>query len=379
MGRWVLGWYLRKLYGIASIECRHVERYEASLQAGHAILLTPNHCRLSDPLVLGQLVIDTGVNLHAMASWHLFRDGGVTRFLARRMGAFSVYREGVDRQAISTAIDILQHGRRPLIIFPEGALSRHNDKLMALMDGTAFVARTAAKRRAKLAPDSKVVVHPVAIRYYFHGNLEASLAPVLSEIESHFAWRPQDDKALIQRIRQVGEALLSLKEIEYFGRAQQGELFERVDKLIDHLLCPLEEEWKIKERARGVVGRVKNLRAAILPDMVSGQLPTHERDRRWRQLAACYYAQQMSLYPRDYLQPENNVPEHILETVERFEEDLTDHLRVHGPLRAVVDMGEAIPVDTDRGPKGETDPLMKQIGQQLQQMLDELAAESQRR
>ena len=65
------------------------------------------------------------------------------------MGAFSVNREGVDRQAINMAIEILETAERPLIVFPEGAVSRTNDRLHALLDGVAFIARAAAKRRAK--------------------------------------------------------------------------------------------------------------------------------------------------------------------------------------------------------------------------------------
>ena len=43
--------------------------------------------------------------------------------------------------------------------------------------------------------------------------------------------------------------------------------------------------------------RVRALRAAILPDLVEGGLTDAERDRRWRQLALLYLAQQLSLYP----------------------------------------------------------------------------------
>ena len=39
-----------------------------------------------------------------MASAHLFLDGGMMAYLLPRAGAFSVYREGIDRPAIATAI-----------------------------------------------------------------------------------------------------------------------------------------------------------------------------------------------------------------------------------------------------------------------------------
>ena len=82
--------------------------------------------------------------------------------------------------------------------------------------------------------------------------------------------------------------------------------------------------------------------------MVAGKVTPEERERRWRDLAACYYAQQMSHYPRDYILREKNLPERVVETVERFEEDFTDHMRVHEPFHAVIQVGEAIPVGTQR-------------------------------
>ena len=369
--------YLRKTYCIETVECRHTERLRESVDAGHGILMAPNHCRLSDPMVLGILARRVRRHLFAMASWHLFKQDWFTTFMIRRMGAFSVYREGLDRAAIGAAIDILVQARRPLVVFPEGAISRHNDQLMALMEGTAFIARSAAKRRAKRTPEGKVVVHPVAIRYYFHGNLEETIKPVLDEIESHFSWMPQREKPLLARVRQVGEALLSLKEVEFFGHANEGDLYQRVETLIDHLLLPLEEEWKIKEHAADVVGRVKNLRAVIVPDMVGGELNEEERVRRWRQLYDVYLAQQLSHYPRDYVTRSDNLRERVLETVERFEEDLTNEVKAHGPMHVVIEVGEAIEVSPQRDRKA-ADPVMLGIETQLSEMLGRLASEAAR-
>jgi 1-acyl-sn-glycerol-3-phosphate acyltransferase len=371
--------WIRKTYGVHSVETRNAERLKATVDAGHSVLLAPNHSRLSDPLTFVELSRIIKRDFHAMASWHLFMQSKLERFMLRRVGAFSVYREGVDRAAISTAVDILVDGTRPLIVFGEGAISRHNDELMPMMDGVAFIARTAAKRREKIPAAGGVVVHPVAIRYFFRGDLEAAVMPVLEEIESHFSWFPQKEKSLIERLRQIGQALLSLKEIEYFGWARTGDFYERVDNLVQDVLTKLEKRWNIREPAEGVVARVKNLRGAILPALVANSISPEERQEYGKQLAACYYVQQMSHYPRNYVRmSEKNVPEHILETVERFEEDFTDRVRVHGPLHAVVQVGEAIPVASKRERGAECDPLMGEIRTQLTEMLKALSNESPR-
>ena len=113
---------------------------------------------------------------------------------------------------------------------------------------------------------------------------------------------------------------------------------------------------------------------AIVPDMVEGAISDDERDRRWRQLADLYLAQQLRFYPAGYV-AEGSPAERLLETVERFEEDLTDRSRPHGPLKAVLKVGEAIEVSTERHRRQLEDPLMVELKAALTSMLDSLASE----
>ncbi|MDA1050258.1 MAG: 1-acyl-sn-glycerol-3-phosphate acyltransferase [Planctomycetota bacterium] len=368
-GRW-----LRKSEGVVSYELRNTERLKESLEAGHGIMLAPNHCRPGDPLVLGWLARHVGTHVYGMASWHLFNQGWFTAWAIRKMGGFSVYREGVDRQAINTAIEILETAERPLVLFPEGAVSRTNDRLHALLDGVAFIARTAAKRRAKHTAEGSVVVHPVGIKYLFRGDLANVADEVLTDIERRFSWLPQRHLSVYDRIVKLGRGLLCLKEIEHFGQEQSGRFADRVTGLIDRLLQPLEEEWVGRAQTGSVVPRVKALRMKLLPDMVNGELTEDERQRRWQQLADIYLAQQVSCYPSDYLARPS--VDRLLETLERYEEDLTDKVRVHGSLHVIIQVGEAIDVSPNRDRKAKVDPLMARIERDLQSMLDQLAEES---
>jgi 1-acyl-sn-glycerol-3-phosphate acyltransferase len=335
-------------------------------------MLAPNHCRPADPFVVGTLGHAVGCHVHIMASWHLFMQGPVQRFLLSRAGAFSIYREGLDREALKCAIQILADARRPLVLFPEGVISRHNDRLNSLMEGTAMIARSAAKQRAGASPPGRVVVHPVAIRYFFGGDLLATIDPMLADIERRLSWQPDSGLEPIARIRRVGAALLALKEIEHLGEPRSGELDERIRHLIDHLLCPIEDAW-LKGRHEGdVVARVKLLRTALLPEMVAGQMPEAEEEERWRLLARLYLAQQLAFYPQGYLSL-NPAPERVLETVERFEEDTTDRVRRVSPLRAVLTVGDPIEVTQERVRGGE-DPLMKALREQLEALLAQPSA-----
>ncbi len=144
--------YLRKKEGVVSQESRGLQYVHDAMRRGDGILLAPNHCRYADPLVLGHPARELNTYLYAMASWHLFNQGWFDAFAVQKMGAFSVYREGPDRQSLETAIDILANAERPLILFPEGTTNRTNDVLKPLLDGITFIARSAARRRANNRP-----------------------------------------------------------------------------------------------------------------------------------------------------------------------------------------------------------------------------------
>jgi 1-acyl-sn-glycerol-3-phosphate acyltransferase len=362
--------YLRKSFGITSFTCVGSERLSASLKDGCGVLLASNHCRPCDPMVLGLLSREVSRPFHVMASWHLFMQSRIQAFLLPRIGGFSVYREGLDRESLKCATGILAEARFPLVIFPEGFVTRNNDRLFNLMEGVSFLARSAAKQRATAPRPAKVVVHPVFIRYFFEGDLAATLAPVLQEIESRLSWQPQVELPLRERVIKAGLALLSLKEMEYLGASQSGSVKERLPLLLDHLFAPLEKEWVGGRREADSMGRIKRLRAAILPDIVHGDITEAERSRRWQQLADLYLAQQLHCYSGDYLEGEPT-SERLLETVERYEEDLTDHARPHPPIHAVVSVGHAIEATTTRDRTSNADPLAEELRGQLETMLEE--------
>jgi 1-acyl-sn-glycerol-3-phosphate acyltransferase len=363
--------YLRRHWGIASFELRGLDYLKQSLATNHGILLAGNHCRPCDPMLLALVSEAVHRPFYAMASWHVFIEGGrIQGWLSNRLGAFSVNRWGMDREALKAAIGILAEAERPLIIFPEGHITRTNDHLHPLLAGTTFMARSAARQRAK--DGGKVVIHPVAIKYVFRGNLEPAVEPILAEIETRLSWPQQHGKSIYERIVKVGKAMLSLKEIDYFGDAQTGTIGERLDRLIDRILAPLEAEWVGGRRAPSVAERAKALRMAIVPELAAGELAEAERARRWRQLADIYLAQQLALYPPDYI-ASDPTPERILETVERFEEDLTDRARIHRPFHAIVEIAPAL--EAGAGRERGDDPLLGQVEMQLKDMLKRLAAE----
>jgi 1-acyl-sn-glycerol-3-phosphate acyltransferase len=357
---------LARFWGVTTVEIVGIESLRMALRERSSVMLTPNHCRPCDAYVVAWLGAQAGTPLYTMASWHVFMGRRSEAWLLRRLGAFSVYREGLDRTAIRTAVELLVEARRPLVIFPEGIITRSNDRLGALNEGAAFIAHSAAKQRAKHEPGARTLVFPVALRYRFLGRLDECSAPVLDRIESRLTWTPRPDLPLIDRLRRAGDAILGLKELELVGEFRHATIFERLSRLIDEILRPLEAEWNVKKREGDVPTRVRALRTAILPDLVEGGVSDAERDRRWDQLARLYLAQRLSLYPPGYLEGQPST-ERVLETVERLEEDLTDVATVHRPLAVTVSLGEPLVVAVD-GPRPAA--LTSELRDRMEALLD---------
>ncbi len=175
--------------------------------------------------------------------------------------------------------------------------------------------------------------------------------------KKRLTWIKDKNHTTLQRIHRIILALLCLKEVEYFGEDQSGSIVERQQRLVNHLLSPLEETWLGKSCPNDpLIPRIKALRMKIVPELTTGELTESERESRWSQLSKIYLAQQIASYPAEYLvSPTTDT--RILETVERLEEDLTDKAGVHGPLEAIIEIDRAIEVPADRAPRAKRTPL----------------------
>ena len=174
---------------------------------------------------------------------------------------------------------------------------------------------------------------------------------MLTDIEHRLTWQPQRDLPLLARIVKVGSALLSLKEIEYLGQPQTGHA-GRADEPADGPAAGADRGGVVRPRA----DRARSCRGCgtcgprSCPTWSTGRVTPEERTRRWQQLADIYLAQQLSSYPPDYLA--RPTVDRVLEMIEKFEEDLTDKARLHGQLKVVLQIGEAIEVSPERDTQG---------------------------
>lgn len=367
--------HLKSKEGVVSHECRNLDRLRASVEAGDGVLLAPNHCRYADPLVLGWPAREAGTHVYAMASWHLFNEGAFDSFAIQKMGGFSINREGADRQSLETAIDILAKAERPLILFPEGTTNRTNDVLKPLLDGVAFIARSAARKRAKQS-NGRVVIIPVGMKYLcVDDDVSEWIDQQISRIECSLGWCHPTDMSLLQRTVRAAEALLALKEIYYFGESKHGPLPERRDQLIGHLLTIGEQRLQL-EPSGDTRARVRAIRSEVVKRYFDGETDLKEAARLKNDVAAADLAQELLSYPDCYLLPDQVTDTRIVETIQRMQETIYGKADVSVPLHCVIDFAPPIEVPSTRAPRGEEDPVMVELFDSLSGMLSDLSKEA---
>lgn len=381
--------HLREKEGVVSHECRFGERLAQSLERGHGILLAPNHCRYADPIVLGWLAREVNTHLYAMASWHLFNENAFQSFALRRMGGFSVYREGSDRQSLDMAIQILETADRPLILFPEGTTNRTNDVLKPLLDGVTFIARTAARRRAK-REQGRVVIHPVGLKYLCATDYEDWARQELAKLEQRMGWRDSSELTPLRRTLRLAEAMLSLREIECFGTTQTGDLRHRRDALMTEVLERAEQRLHMQRRGNASPReRIRKIRTEAAgryfgngsDAIVANDDPSQEGDQQTRHglreaVAASDLAQHLISFPECYFQPGQATDTRIVETIQRIQEAMYGKASDTMPLHAVIEVDEPIEVPPEKAPRGKTDPLLTELEARLEQLLRRLSREA---
>jgi 1-acyl-sn-glycerol-3-phosphate acyltransferase len=112
--------HLRRKMGVTRYHYQGLDRLVRSRQEGAGILLSCNHCRDADPVVVGVMARQLPSYLWYVVSYHLFKQSRFLGWWINRIGGFSIWREGADREAIRAAARLLADAERPVAIFPEG-------------------------------------------------------------------------------------------------------------------------------------------------------------------------------------------------------------------------------------------------------------------
>lgn len=352
---------------IHRVEFRGLEQLKSVIDTGAGVLITPNHCTYSDPYLLYDAVDRLGTAAYFMTAWQVFGRG--TRFkqyLLQKHGAFTIDRDGADRQAFRTAIEILQTRREPLVVFPEGEMYHLGDQVTPFQEGAAAIACAAVRKS-----DRPVVCLPCALKYYPLVDPRPHCAKLLDKLESTLLWKPRPDLSLVQRIYRLAEGVLSLKEIERVGTTSAGPLPERLAALSEHVLDGLESRHKLSSEGR-IPQRVKRVRGHLVHRLSESSIKA-EAEQLAIDLDEVFFVIQLFSYPGDYVS-RRPTWSRICETLEKLEEDILQVplARSRVPLGAIVAFGEPIPVNAAEDKRDHSAQLTMQLEQSVQSLLDSI-------
>jgi len=103
-----------------------------------SVIIASNHISYYDPPLVS---VSCPREVHFMAKKELFSIP-VLGFLIRRLNAFPIQRQGVDRQALEKGIEVLKSGRA-LLVFPEGTRNRKKGEFLPPKPGVGVLAKEA--------------------------------------------------------------------------------------------------------------------------------------------------------------------------------------------------------------------------------------------
>jgi 1-acyl-sn-glycerol-3-phosphate acyltransferase len=365
---------LRRKMKIMRWQFDNLDLLRESLDRKAGILLTPNHCRWADPLVVG--VLGTSINqyLYYVASYHLFKQSRFLGWVMNRFGGYSIWREGSDRESLKASAHILADADRPVVLFPEGTWFRQNDRVGALQDGLVLILKQAAKQS-----DRPLLIHPVGLKYWMLEDPRPELDRRLEAMERRLGWHPQRSLPLPDRIEKLGTALLGLKEIEHFGSARTGNLDDRTRELALSHIAALEKTYFGKEFDGWVLERVRRIRQSLVRKLQEAKDRPEETGSLRRALADLLLCENLNAHSMEYLR-ECPSYERLVETVLRIEESVRDVAEIPvTPMGVTAVVGPAIDVrqalqqrSEGRGERGSTDPLVRNLRGEIQGLVDRL-------
>ena len=370
----ICAWHLRKKFNIHEIQYHGHQNVASLIKSRQSVLVTPNHADHADPSLLVHIGRKLDAAFHFMAAREGFERSRLTRFVLQRSGAFSVDREGADLASIKTAINILRECRFPLVIFPEGEIYHHHEELDTLNEGVATILLRASD---KLPDDKNSFVVPTAIRIRHDPSVEVTFSERLNNLERRITWKPKPHLNVVERIYRLGGALLSIKEEEFLGRAQQGDLPSRIQNLQQQLIEQIEKKHTAIKLSETIPARIKSLRQLIRKELsreTTGP-PKPRTGELYDELDQIFVAQQLYSYPGQYLREQPNL-NRIAETIYKLEEDVLEKEIHPTPRKAHVVFGEPIDVrrflrDNGLSAKDGVRPMTALLRAKIQDLLNQ--------
>lgn len=316
-------------------------------------LICPNHPTETDPIVVFWLARVAGQRFHFLATRETLE--GPRGFLLNRIGVYSVIRGFPDRESIRCTRRLLAEEDRRVVIFPEGLVYEHNDKLLEFQNGVAQMGFWALDDLHKAGKPPALPVLPLAIRYRCKVDPRPYIERGLAAIEKKLGLEKPAKAGIYERLVRAGsEVLTDLERAEGIKAGPDQPLGDRISavrrRVLERVAQAAGAELDDREPPGEQLHRITNeLRAwvGVLPDE-----HTDYEERLYRQRAATaapLFAELARLHnfvalSGDYVASEPTA-ERFLEVLGRMQKEVLGKVPHCAPLRAVVKAGDPIRLD----------------------------------
>jgi len=345
----------RLIVKVVEIEVNQEELSRLKNLKTHRVILTPNHPAL-DWTVIFHLSKLAGQDFNYLAAKEVFEQAppGGAWFL-QRLGAYSIVRGTADRTSFMMTRKLLQEGKNWLVIFPEGLSYWLNDVVLAFQQGPAQLAFWALEDLSKQNQLTPLYIVPVAIKYAYLQDMRPEIESSLMRLERKLSLREKSQNmTLYNRLRQVGETVLRANEKFYnLQPSPDASLNDRIQLIKGFIVSRVAEALEFKlspnQTFQDQIRAMFNLLDRIVHSDVAGseyEKQLHlQRQQGWLDLYNELWKAQDFIAVSDGYVRESLSAERFLEVLGRLELEVFEKIRIWGPRKAMVKIGEKINLD----------------------------------
>lgn len=361
--------HLRRKVDVMRWQFTGLEHLRSAVANKAGVLIASNHSRSCDPMVLGVMGTHAGMYLYYVAAYHLFRQSRMMGWILNRIGGYSIWREGTDRESIKTTVRILADAERPVVLFPEGTFFRQNDRVHQLQEGLSLITRQAVKQCER-----PIVIIPAGVKYWMLRDPMSTLTRRVEALEVRLGWRPQTHLDLVARMEKLGSGLLAVKEVEYGVEARAGSLDERIAALVASRTSWLEDKHLNKRHDGWPLERIRRLRQHLSRKLTDPKGDAAALGEAKGDLEEMVFLENLNAQSLDYLR-EDPSAERLVETLQRIEETIFDaDDETVAPMGVTIRLGTPIDVRAlGEDAKGEAFTAM--LRARMQGLIDEQLAQ----
>ena len=320
---------------------------------GKRTVVCPNHSYRHDPEVMFTLSKLAGEDFNFIAAREVFDwNHGLNGWLLQHLGCYSVVRGAADRESFKTTKGIISGGKKKLVLFPEGEISRQNDILLPLETGAAQLSFWALDELQKTQPTEPVFIMPVALKYTYKRDITDHLEWCMLRIEKRLNINDHTETSLYKRVRRAAGVVLKALERQYNCKvADDASLNERMQCVKTQALQTIAEVLDFELPAKGShLDWVRVLRNTM-DDMIyvheNGMSPYEKRVHEEKTAKLKNYYRDLdrvvsfiAIY-EGYLSPPAT-QERVANVVELLESEVFGEISNKGPRLILVDIGKPI-------------------------------------